>query len=241
MGVDTYSTKARALPAILVVLPAALAAAVWFPNEWAGWGIGTGMLTSSGLLALMTELARDPGKRREPELFERWGGKPTTQLLRHSDTTIDAVTKRRYHEHLGQMVPGIKMPTAAREAANPAAADDVYSSCTKYLIERARSAKDFPLVFKELKSYGFRRTLWGMKPVGLTLAATGLVATAIRAVSLRGEVTSPTALIASLVIAMLLVAWSFQITSNWIRLVAFAYAQSLLASCDRIAVTAKQD
>jgi len=45
------------------------------------------------------------------------GGKPTTQLLRHRDTTIEAVTKRRYHLFLAGKI-NEAFPDAAQEGSS---------------------------------------------------------------------------------------------------------------------------
>ena len=70
------------------------------------------------------------------------------------------------------------MPTADDEVNDPDAADRIYASAVSLLLEKTRDKKAFPLVYKELVSYGFRRNLWGLKAGGILFAIIGLVASA---------------------------------------------------------------
>ncbi|MCH8807062.1 MAG: hypothetical protein IH986_13360 [Planctomycetes bacterium] len=232
MNIDTYSLKARLWPVLLHYLPFGFAVIAWFPEKFAGWGLLLGVATPCGLTALLTELGRDQGKNKEPWLFERWGGMPTTQLLRHGDTTLDTNTKTRYHKKLGVLIPGIEMPSARKEKASPLAADQIYESCGRFLRESTRDKRRFPLVFKEVVSYGFRRNLWGMKPSGLIVAVIGLVASIVAVVVRLSDPAPPAAVVASILNLLLLVCWLFRITPDWIRLAGFAYARALLAACE---------
>ena len=54
------------------------------------------------------------------------------------------------------------------------AADKHNESCTDELIRRTRDTKKFPLVFKGLTEYGFRRNLFGLKAIGVFLAVAGV-------------------------------------------------------------------
>ena len=101
---DEYELRARLRPALLVSLPLALAAASWYP-DFPGLKIVLGFAVYCGFAALLAQLGRDQGKKKEARLFAEWGGTPTTQLLRHRDGQLDATTKERYHralDHSGQ-------------------------------------------------------------------------------------------------------------------------------------------
>src|SRR5580658_10073191 len=101
---DPYDRQARLYPALLCLLPLlALIALLYAPYVSALTGVVT-MAISCGGLFLMTNICREMGKRLEEKLFCEWGGKPTTQLLRHRDSAIDSVTKRRYHAFLGTKI-----------------------------------------------------------------------------------------------------------------------------------------
>jgi len=156
---DAYTARARLLPALIVALPLGIATLAWFPNGVLGWGAIWALIVWSGGTVLLAEVGRDAGKRKEPALFASWGGTPTTRLLRHRDAANRPLLARR-HDQLAALT-GIPKPTAAREAAAPAAADQVYDAWTRVLRDRTRDRKKYELVFAENCSYGFRRNLWG--------------------------------------------------------------------------------
>jgi hypothetical protein len=173
---DSYSLQARLCPALLVAMPVGLAIVAWFPAQFVGWGPLVSITTTCGFGVLLAHFGRDAGKRKEPWLFQQWGGKPTTQLLRHRNNQLDGHTKARYHGKLERLLPDIPVPSTRKESANQDAADQVYTAWAKYLIEKTRDTKRFSLIFKENVSYGFRRNLWGWKTLGvfLSLGSLGL-------------------------------------------------------------------
>jgi hypothetical protein len=48
-----------------------------------------------GLFYVLVNVSRGEGKRIQPGLLEKWGGWPSTVVLCHSDTTIDASNLKR--------------------------------------------------------------------------------------------------------------------------------------------------
>jgi hypothetical protein len=228
---DRYTLQARLFPALLVILPISLAIAAWFPSKFPGYGFLVGLLSAFGLTVLLAQLGRDLGKKKEPRLYERWGGKPTTQLLRHRNAILDSHTKSRYHQRLSTLVP-IAMPSAADEEKNPAACDEIYNSCTKYLLEKTRDKVKFNLLFSENINYGFRRNLWGMKPAGIMFALLGLLASIVPVIINWNQNPPPVAMAATVISALMLTWWLIRINKNWVKTAAFAYGERLLACCD---------
>src|SRR6266852_6401889 len=166
---DEYDRNARLKPALLAMLPASLLVITLGAAYSTAVGVVAGPLTAIGFTYVLAQFARDWGKQKQPQLFALWGGQPTTAKLRHRNSTLNLHTRARYHEIAGRLV-GKVMPSPAEEAANPEAADLVYETVGDCLRERTRDKRKFPLVFKELVSYGFRRNLWGMKRFGIWLA-----------------------------------------------------------------------
>src|SRR5688572_15342270 len=144
MSFDSYTLQARALPTALVLLPVAIAAYAWFPFDVSDWKslIPTGIYFAAFLV--LSEIGRDQGKRKEPNLHASWGGKPTSQLLRHRSAFLDPVTRARYHACIAQLIDRA-MPTPAKEEKDPAGADALYDSGVRALIEKTRDKKQFPL------------------------------------------------------------------------------------------------
>jgi hypothetical protein len=231
---DKYTYRARLLPSLITLLPLAFAATVWFPGQEATWKVLGLIFVSSGLATLLSHFGRDLGKRKETELFQMWGGVPTTRMLSHRFTKFDAVTLGRYHTKLKTLLPDLQIPDLAGERTNPSRASEVYGSCTSFLREKMRDPKAFLLVFAENINYGFRRNLYGWKPIGLIATSLGVVSCALFTVThLRAESSVLLFGIAGLVVGvMLLFLWLFIIKPDWVRLAADAYAERLIRSLD---------
>jgi hypothetical protein len=167
---DPYTMRARLAPAILAGAPAfALAIAL---VSWGSFGlthiIATIALTA--LFAAFSDVARRRGKAIEPALIAKMGGLASTTMLRHSDPTIDAATKRKIHAFIANKLSE-PAPTAEEEAANPEMADLYYARGGTWLRENTRDAKKFSVLFNENVNYGFHRNLLGLRTPGFLLNA----------------------------------------------------------------------
>jgi hypothetical protein len=234
---DPYARQARLLPALIVLLPAILLIMVWFPASWTLWGAIVSVACSCGLIFLLSQIARDRGKQREPELYAAWGGKPSVALLRHRDDRITADTKSRYWTFLKLKLPTLKVPTPDEERANPNAADSAYESVTAWLLTQTRDTKKFSLLFRENIYYGFRRNLWGLKPLGMVIALLAAGASTVVIVYLyaSGHTTpTPEIVIVTALAWLLSICWIVLINPTWVRIPADAYGTQLLAACDAL-------
>jgi len=235
-GLDEYTRNARVKPAFLVALPMALAVAVLGFKQSATEGTMFGLASSLGFTFLLAQLVRDVGKSKETVLFKKWGGKPTTVMLRHRDTRLNTHTLARYHSRLCSMLPDIKLPSVLHEKEHPTESDEKYASCVDYLLSKTRDKERFQLLFQENINYGFRRNLWALKPIGIVI---GLISLAILAVLTRIQARTGTTLwfgniTAVVIVSLLLVWWFIRITPNWVRFAADGYAERLLASIDEL-------
>ena len=234
LPLDSYSFRARFLPAVLVLAPVVAASAAWLPLESPAWKA----LASVGALAaaavLLSHLARDMGKKKQDGLWKSWGGSPSTRFLRHRDTVLNAQTRQRYHVKLQTLIPGIELPSARSERAKPDAADAAYTSCGDWLREKTRNRARFPILFEENVGYGFRRNLWAMKPAGTMLAIVGGLAASARLVlEVRGQQSPSVETVAALAVSVpLLVWWLLRIRPAWVAQAADAYGKTLLAACE---------
>lgn len=165
---DAYSMRARLFPAIVAAAPALAALALLI--SWSSFGLSN-VVASLGVLVLLyalADFARARGRAIEEELFAEHGGKPSITMLRHVDSTIDAGSKERYRAYLAVKLNAIA-PSSADEASDQAAADAFYGQCGNWLREHTREAKLFPILFGENVTYGFRRNLFGVKWLALSL------------------------------------------------------------------------
>jgi len=93
MGFDAYTFQARLRPALLVVMPFGLIIASLFPAKLLTEGVLLGLATTCGFTALLSELGRDAGKKKQDGLWKSWGGAPSTRMLRHRDETLAPLTR----------------------------------------------------------------------------------------------------------------------------------------------------
>ena len=194
----------------------------------------------------LVNICREMGKRLEDRLYREWGGKPTTQLLRHRDGGIDSVTKRRYHPFLAAQI-NAAFPDAEQEKGEPAKADEAHQSGARWLLDQTRpdGGKKFDLLFRDSITYGFRRNALGIRPLGILIAIGCLVwvfvkdhvlfgaGATIVVWSLLGQLSPPA--IASLAVStVMLLVWVFFFTKASLRTSAFSFAETLLRTCDTL-------
>lgn len=238
---DPYERQARLYPGLLVMAPVAV---IFVSLAGANNRLGStlvSVLVSGGVAYALGRVARDAGKRLQDEFFVKWGGAPTTQVLRHRDNTIDVHTKARYHKVLGEGI-GRTLPTPSTEAADPNDADEYYRAATTWLLGQTRDTKAFALVFKENIAFGFQRNAMGLRVCGIVVSMLCvLVALAHMALTTQflglpklealEEVTASNlvALGASLAFLGL---WVFWFGEDALKRTAFAYAVRLFESCD---------
>lgn len=234
---DAYGRAARLTPALITLLPAIVAVAVWTPvlYDFAVDIVVTGVACS--LTVPMMHMARYLGRNAERQLFEKWGGKPTSLWLLRSDSNIDELTKARYRRYLEENVGGWKAPSRPEEAADQQAAISTYDSAVQRLKEGTRDRRDrphFDLVFKENVSYGFRRNTYGLRWIGRLVA---VLCVAVNGGSLyfsacvKGD---PVSILGagSLLFSLVMTIFWLWVNQRWVRDAANGYARALLAVCD---------
>lgn len=241
---DRYDRNARLKPALLMLLPALVAIVALYHDALGTLGTIVTLAGGCGLPFLLADFARSLGVAREPELWVSWGGPPSTQLLRHADSTVDAVSKARYHSFLAEKI-STKFPTPASEKQNPEKADAVYASATKWLRGATRDEKKFRLLLNDNITYGFRRNAYGLRGFGIAVSALTFVwvclrhgfvpfvarvreAKEIETLFSAGEWTS------LLFALIMLVTWIAFFSKASVRAAAFSYADKLILACETL-------
>lgn len=236
VGMDQYDRRARLMPALLVILPAALTVIALAPAEVLGWGGGVALIVQAGASFLLAQMVGDIGKRKESKLFESFGGRPTEMLLSHQHAPSKVVLADR-HKKLAKLFTKIRIPTADTEQQDLKAAFEIYTACCDKLRSLVRAEKDkFSDVHRENIHYGFRRNLWALKPAGITITAVALV---IGGAEIYGAVSEhlPVSLVLPLIVgvdALFLVWWIFFITNSWVKRAAVLYAERLMEALDAL-------
>ena len=224
---DAYSFRARALPAYISLSPAVLLLAALAP---AGLQLplgGAAALVFVPISFLLCQAGADFGKQLEKHLWRDWGGPPTTRFLRHGNPEFNEVTRGRVHDKLHSI--GLLVPTREEQEQDARAADKHYESCTEELIRRTRDQKKYPLVFKGLVEYGFRRNLLGLKTFGVLIVFASLAGTGWSTYTSWSAATPPAvSIVVGVINAGLLLAWMTWVTERTVRLAANRYAHFIL-------------
>jgi len=233
---DRYSLNARVYPVLILMLPI-IVIGLSYSLEYKNY---LQLLSSIGVTAALTYLlsnvGRDKGKLQEPNLWKKWGGMPSVQLLGSNNNQIDKLTKSKYINKLINLSPIENITNI--EFVNTEYKNEIFRSWTKYLITRTRDTKKHPLVYKELISYGFRRNLWGLKCISIVLLILTLLGNySYQAINhgFNNFLHYPIQFfISELILLIILSVWIFLITENWIKTPAFAYAERLLESIETL-------
>lgn len=240
---DPYESKARLLPALLVLLPVALFFVCTLGAKHPLLASVTTVLTACGGPYALANIARTWGQRAQERLYKKWGGKPSTIILRHSDTRLARPTKEFYHGLIKAKF-GLDVPTAEFETLNPAQADEIYHAATDSLIRATRDTKKFPLVFKELTSYGFNRNAYGIRWLGV--ASSILIAFAMLTQGhvfkiLEGhinladfELLNIGQIFVLVFSVLMLLVWLFHFTASTVKLSGFSYSERLCEALDAL-------
>lgn len=232
---DPYDRKARLYPALLVMLVPVIVLTLISPvtsNQLAGLA---SLAAALGGLMLLSSLGREWGKRKETDLFQKWGGTPTTLMLLSATSSLDHLTLDRYRKILEEKIPGLIFLDPADEESQTQKAVSICESAVKWLREATRDSKKFSLIFAENTNYGFRRNLLGVRPLAIAICFVTLFATALNAwlgssgnlAAISGQSWASAALTCAGIWI-----WCFLVTTEFVKTTAFAYATALLAACD---------
>jgi hypothetical protein len=229
--IDEYTLRARVAPVLIVLAPLAAFLTTGILD------VRIALLSGAfGLAAfvLLAQFGRDAGKRREPDLWESWGGAPTTRLLRYRGNETERV--RALHLQIERAV-GESLPSHDDEANDPAAADSAYEHAVLLLRERTRDKDRFPLVFSENADYGFRRNLFGLRSWGVAIALVTVGGSALIVAGRSGDLSSRIYAVA-LPVATSVACFGLFVyitTPSWVRAAADRYAERLFGALAELA------
>jgi len=255
---DRYTREARLAPAFLSVFPILLVLLLSFKGLQSAIPALLSLLCVFGVVRWISHIARGIGDKKEIKLFRKWGGKPTTTMLRVAmgHTTTEKIHLGDQVTHLlGEAPPAeiIKKLIATRKGPQfPEDSEDetagkihdrdkradelnhLYEPVVAWMRENSR---DSVLVIEEEISYGFQRNFFALKYFAL---ASGVISFLVEArVAHLGWkwtwpfITSiPTSIVAVVLVALLafvIGVLSF-VTNNSVKVQGFIYARALLDS-----------
>lgn len=232
VGLNRYDLNARVRPALLVLLPIFLIAFFWLPQTRTAVGAIIGLLSACGFLYFMAQVARHQGRNAERKLGDRVGRAYSARLLLHADDAINAVTKARYHAYLRSH--GQEISSHDEEAVHPEMAAARARSAVDWLLEHTRSdSKTSSMLLDENIAYGFRRNLFGMKPIAIGICIVALIA---HGVLLWLRASSEDAFLTGMMLVAVLSVfpflWTFLVTSSFVIDASHAYALRLFSHCE---------
>ena len=251
---NSYRFRARIQPALITVLPIGLLLLALLAEQPLLITALLAVLGTIGGTVTVEHFGREQGRKKEPILWKSWDGPPTTRMLRHrcspGDPEISAELRRWVEDCTGYF-----LPTKQQERDFPEWADTIYRQAVAFLREATRDPAKFPLVLAANADYGFRRNLWGLRPVGATVAvALTIIAWTQLSLTIWGRpwpepwwyiFASPdSAAVIRLVVAVMDTAlasyWLFWIKASWVKTAADEYAQRLLESVQALNLVRRQ-
>lgn len=240
---DPYDLKARLFPGLLVIAPAIIFLGLSYgAKNPVLTALGSILATCGGPYTL-ANFVRTWGQRAQLRLYKKWGGQPTTIILRHGNTRLAAQTKANYHRLIEKKL-GVAVPDALQELDDPALADQAYIAAADALRPLTNDKKKFPFVFKELVAYGFNRNAYGARWIGATISLLALLL-----ILIRGKVLlkiqpffdfsaindmSLAMGVASVISVVLLFLWLFHFTAHTVEQAGYSYALRLFEALERI-------
>lgn len=161
---DIYNLKARVFPALIAGLPTLALLFVIVP--WDHLGISHAIAGAMGfvLLFAFADLARHRGKTIEAKLASN----ATPKQWHRGNPDIPEGSKDRFRAFIAVQLK-LTAPTAIDEQTDPHRADDFYLTANAWIRDRTRDARIYNILFAENVTYGHRRNLLGLKPIGLLL------------------------------------------------------------------------
>lgn len=232
---DAYTLRARIFPALVASAAVIVGIVAIIPWDRLSWAHAIASAAVPIILYVVADIARQLGRKLETKLYKKWGGKPSTVMLRHTESDLaDAQSKAFHLSFLGKKI-GATPPTEAQATADPAAADVFYERCGNWLRENTRSTKKFGLLFAENITYGFRRNLLAVKCLALVADFGLILAAGAYALFARPELDSEPAfkaiVIALSAAAHVLFMWR-AISERNVHEAAKSYARQLFLCCN---------
>lgn len=153
---DTYNIRVRLSASIILLAPIALTCFLCF-DEITTFATSTVFIT---LLLSFTNylpiLQRHIYRKRNYENY-------ASQILRADDTTLDAVSKKRYYNKLAKIDESFML------FATPNNSKEFSACCDSAVIYLRNHTRDNRMVQEELINYGFYKNLLSSKPIGIAI------------------------------------------------------------------------
>lgn len=220
---DAYNVRARLSASIILLAPIALTSFLCFAEITT---FSSSTIFISLLLALTNYL---PIFQRQICLSKNYTNY-AAQFLHTDDTTIDAVSKKRYYNKLAQKDDSFSLFNS------PSTSTEFYTCCASAVIYLRNHTRDNRIVQEELINYGFYKNLLSYKPIGITICALLCIFISLYSHMRFGNFSNiPTEYYFSLIVnIVLLLFWMFGVTNSMFERTAKEYAKALITAIDTI-------
>jgi hypothetical protein len=232
---DAYDLQARHAPVVFAALPIILVAIAFVPElgdtRLQAGSIGLLLVVALGFVA--TRLARSAGRARQAQLYQTWGGQPTTAMLRVDDPRVNPQTKMIYRERLRRLGNSFPIPNEEEERRDRVAFDIKIAAAMDEVRRRAKE-KGVKAVHRENINYGAARNAYGLKPYGLGAGAVAAAALIFAVVQRGGFSPTPLELAVGMGIIAIAGTWLLACTPDRVRHHGEAYALALFEAIESL-------
>lgn len=219
---DAYERRARLVPGMLLLAPLAVVIVMFGLRSNPVVAATVGALTTFGAPVVLVSYVRQRGVAVQSELYDSWGGKPTTKLLRAGGNARARNWRRAAAQVSKQEFPPENQPDP----------EGRYDAAVAVLISRTRGDRNrFGMIFEENKNFGYERNLYGLRRPGRVFAGVcfvGSIAAVAYLVWSRGQSVRAEWVVGLVVLGALLLIWIFLPSGVRARVTAYKYAEQLL-------------
>ena len=230
---DEYDWKARITPAFIVTLPVITTLVTCF--DWPGPALSKILGGAIWLILIyaLTIPVRNAGNRIEPELWRKWGGPPSTLIMRWSNLRMGRELKKQCHDAVKNYLK-LPMPDEPEEQANSRNSDEMITQAFKRVRGVLREKDPKGLWATENANYGFYRNLLGSRKLWLVFSIAGVVVSGVFSLSTKDKVVI-SGFVGNIAVLLFCFYLGWHVLAGGIEHVAYRYADNAWESFLNIA------
>jgi len=226
---DDYDFETLTVPAIVIGFPIAIALAIlgFSLSSVLGFSI-LGVQALAFMLVPVRALIRSQGKRIESIIFEK--GLPTSDLLKAEKANKSKIRQER-RETVSRL-SGVSLAAYSKAHYDREYEREIIDKAVSLLREKMRG-REFNLLRRELKSYGYWRNMYAIRPVGIASSAISLLV-GLLSVNLLSQSSSELSwvvwTVSTAALVLFLFFWIFLVKESSVQSAANNYSQQFFKS-----------
>lgn len=223
---DAYDRKARLSPGLLAAAPIAIATVSLGLKQLPVVASSSGIVAAAGGSYILAGIVAQAGRNAQSDLYVKWGGRPTTQLLRTRQPGRNVIQRNAWRDAIAQLT-GVTLKSEAEEISDPLTADHAIEAATDQIRTLGWKPDRHPAVASELAQYGMERNLFGFRWYGRAIAALCCIGLVVG--FFLPDHFARSAIVGGLAIdALLLLSWIVVPSEPRTREASFRYAEQLM-------------